>query len=108
MAWAIKLFELGRGERPVEEFIKLLSEKSIAKVGHTINLLEKYGNTLRMPHSKKISKDLYELRVRGKEEIRIIYAFKKGGIYLLHGFKKKTQKAPVRELEIAKKRLDKI
>ena len=50
-----------------------------------------------MPHAKKFENYLYELRIRGKEEIRIIYGFKGKTIYLLHGFKKtKTENAPER------------
>ena len=59
-----------------------------------------------MPHSKQLAKGLYELRVRGKEEVRILYCFKKKDIYLLHGFKKQTQKTPGKEIEIALKRIE--
>ena len=41
----------------------------------------------------------------GKNAVRIFYIFSYGRIiYLLHGFKKKTQKTPNRELMIAKNR----
>jgi len=58
-----------------------------------------------MPHAKKLTGKIYELRIRGKEEVRIIYAFVKNRIYLLHAFKKKTQKTPIREIKIALRRL---
>ncbi len=89
MAWDIIVFESNRGEKFVEEFIKSLSPSTIAKVSHGIDLLEKHGRFVGMPHVKKLNKDLFELRVRGKEEVRIIYAFVKNKIYLLHAFKKK-------------------
>ena len=57
-----------------------------------------------MPHSRQIGSDLYELRVRGKEEVRIIYGFKGKNIYLLHGFKKQKQKTPQKEIKTAKQR----
>jgi len=108
MAWNIILFESNRGERPVREFIKLLDNETGPKVSHDINLLEKFGNLLRMPHSKKLTKELYELRIRGKQEVRIIYCFKEKDVYLLHAFKKQTQKTPKKEIETALKRLDRI
>jgi phage-related protein len=106
VSWNILVFETQRGEKPVEEFIVSKSPQTKAKVAHLINLLEIHGNILSMPHSKQLSKGLYELRIRGKEEIRILYCFKGKDIYLLHGFKKQTQKTPGKEIDIALKRLE--
>lgn len=61
-----------------------------------------------MPHAKQLDSGLYELRVRGKEEIRVLYGFKQKTIYLLHAFKKQTQKTPRKEIETAVKRLTEI
>lgn len=105
MVWQIILFETKRGEKPVEEFILQQNSQAKAKIAHLIDLLEKYGPMLGMPHSKKLTSELYELRIRGKQEIRILYSFKKHNIYLLHAFKKQTQKTPHKEIEITLKRL---
>ena len=105
MNWNILVFETQRGEKPVEEFIISKSPQAKAKIAHLINLLEIHGNILGMPHSKQLTKGLYELRIRGKEEIRILYCFKEKDIYLLHGFKKQTQKTPNKEIVIALKRI---
>lgn len=102
--WKIILFETARGEKPVEEFIKSLTESTIAKVAHKIDLLEKHGAYLSMPHTKRLTPVLYELRIRGKVEIRIIYTFLQRNIYLLHAFQKKTQKTPTKEIETAQRR----
>lgn len=101
MAWNIISFESARGEKFVEEFIKSLDSKTIAKVGQEIDLLEKHGPILGMPHAKKLTGELYELRIRGKQEIRIIYGFFRNNIYLLHAFKKKTQKTPQKGIKTA-------
>lgn len=105
MTWKIILFELKRGEKPVEEFINSLNDTTTAKIAHTLDLLQKYGYRMGMPHSKKIDRDLFELRIKGSEEVRIFYAFKNNRIVLIHGFKKKTQKTPAREIDMALKRL---
>jgi len=68
MIWKIKFFESERKEKPVEEFIKSCESATIAKILRQIDLLEKYGKFLLMPHSKKLTKDLYELRIRGKKD----------------------------------------
>ncbi|MCL5666176.1 MAG: type II toxin-antitoxin system RelE/ParE family toxin [Patescibacteria group bacterium] len=86
----------------VEEFISSLEKSTIAKTLRTLDLLEKFTFNLSMPHSKKVANDLFELRVRGQQEVRIFYCFQKGTIYLLSGFIKKTQKTPPSELAKAR------
>ena len=105
MGWKILEYETVRGERPVVEFIKKQQSQAIAKTAHLIDLLETHGSFLTMPHAKRLEPNLYELRVRGKEEIRIIYGFKGKTIYLFHGFKKQKQKTPKKEIETARQRL---
>ena len=62
-----------------------------------------------MPHAKGMGSGLIELRVRGRQEVRIFYAFVLGKrIYLLHAFVKKTKTTPNRELAIARERKTEI
>jgi phage-related protein len=89
----------------VEKFIKELEENAVAKVLRSIDLLEKFGYELKLPHTKKIKRDLFELRIRGQQEVRIFYTFHKKGIVLLHGYIKKSQKIPNHELKVAVKRI---
>lgn len=105
IVWTILAFETASGDKPVEEFIQSQQPQTKSKITHLFDLLEKHGPMLGMPHTKKVASDLYELRVRGKEEIRIFFTFKDKKIYILHGFKKKTQKTPAKEINIALKRL---
>jgi len=104
----ILLFESTRGEAYVERFIHSLDYATTAKVLRTLELLEKHGSDLGMPHSKSLGKGLFELRVRGTREIRIFYAFVENDIYLLHAFQKKSQQTPVKEIDLARSRLDNI
>ncbi|MFA6917953.1 MAG: type II toxin-antitoxin system RelE/ParE family toxin [Candidatus Gracilibacteria bacterium] len=92
----------------IENFIKQLDKPIIAKTLRTLDLLEKYGNKLGMPYSKKIDAGLFELRIRGKIEIRIIYCFHKSVVILLHAFVKKSQKIPHSIMILARKRLDSL
>ena len=89
----------------VEKIISSLDDKTIAKVLRTVDLLEQFGNRLGLPHSKKIDRGLFELRVRGKREVRIFYVFKRNHAILIHGFVKKSQKAPQKELRLAKQKM---
>jgi phage-related protein len=86
----------------VETFLSSLTEKEVAKVIRTIELLEEFGNDLGMPHSKHMSDGLLELRIRGTREIRIFYCFHKSKAVLLHACIKKTQKTLDKELSRAR------
>lgn len=90
----------------VDNFIKSLEKPTGTKITRHIDLLVRFGNQLRMPYSKSLGDNLFELRVRGQREIRIFYTFKNGIAILLHCFIKKTQKTPKREIEIALAKLN--
>ena len=68
----------------VKIFLQTLEEQTFAKVLHVIDLLEEFGADLRMPHSKPLGKGLYELRVRGFQEVRLLYAFRTNSAVIVH------------------------
>ena len=104
MSWNIILYE-SKSRQPIEHFIKSLQPQTIAKLTRQFELLEEFGARLGMPNAKPLGGGLYELRVRGKQEVRLIYIFvKKENIYILHGFLKKTQAIARADLNIAKVR----
>lgn len=103
--WNVIFFETARGEKIVKKFIFKQTESTRGKIIRGIDLLKKYGPILGMPNSKQLTNKIHELRIRGQEEIRIFYGFTKHNIYLLHAFKKKTQKTPSKEIETASERL---
>ncbi len=105
MTWEIIYYDTLNGKQVIKDFIDSLQENAQAKLGRQLDLLEEHGNQLGMPHAKAMGGGLIELRIRGKQEVRIFYAFAFGKrIYLLHGFIKKTQTTPKRELAIARQR----
>ncbi|MEK7186194.1 MAG: type II toxin-antitoxin system RelE/ParE family toxin [Patescibacteria group bacterium] len=108
MSWNVIAFESSRRENPVEKFIGAQRSQVQAKIAHLLDLLEIHGNILGMPHAKMLSKGLYELRIRGKEELRIFYCFRGKNIYLLHAFKKQTRKTPPKEIKTAISRMQSL
>ena len=89
----------------IDKFILGLDPQIQARVLRQVELLEKYGNKLTMPYSKSLHGGLFELRILGNKQIRIIYCFHKDKIYFLNAFIKKTDKIPKREIDLAMKRL---
>lgn len=57
-----------------------------------------------MPHIKHISAGLWELRVTGRNQVRIIFIVERDVIVLLHAFFKKSEKIPSRDIKLAVKR----
>lgn len=85
----------------LEKFVYSLEKQTIAKILRTIELLGEFGNMLGMPHSRKVAPQLFELRIRGAQEIRLFYTLRKNTIVLLTGFIKKSNKIPHREIKRA-------
>ncbi len=89
------------GEEPARAYIEALSEKERAKVKSFIKLLQERGGYLDEPYAKKVEGTKYrELIVNfGNKGHRVFYFTHSGKrIVLLHGFPKKGQKTPPREL----------
>ncbi len=94
---------------PVVDFISERSPKEQAKILREIDLLEEFGLFLGMPHIRKIvNTELWELRIRlGTNIFRILFKDVDNKFILLHGFQKKTDKVPKKEINIALRRLEK-
>ncbi len=105
--WKIELYENARGEKLVEKFFDALNKKARLKIVHAFELLETFGLEGGYPHVKKLAgTNLWEYRILGSDSIRIFYVSMTGKIFLiLHGFKKKKQKTPNKEIKIAQERL---
>ena len=68
------------------------------------------GPHLGMPYTKAMGDGLFEIRARGPEGIgRAFFCCMKGKrIVILHGFVKKTQATPVKELRLARQRMKEV
>lgn len=82
----------------------------LADYAHLAQLLAEFGPDLRMPHSRAMGEGLFELRPRGRAGIgRALYCFLIGQrVVVLHAFVKKTQKAPDKDLRLARKRMKEL
>ncbi len=108
MAWRVLFFQTARGDYPVKEFIEEQDKIIRTKIGLSIRLLINNGPYLKPPYIKKLQSKLYELRISGKVAIRIFYTMTNNEYYLLHAFKKKSQKTPAKELKVALDRMGDI
>ena len=91
------------GKCPVEEFLESLPGKVVRKVVWVLRLLEDID---RVPASyfKKLAgtEDIWECRIQfGSNAYRVFCFFLNNSVVLTHGFVKKSQKTPAREIERA-------
>jgi phage-related protein len=104
----IRFFRHDSGREPVRDWLKNLGQSDRRTVGEDIKALQ-YGWPIGMPLARKMAENLWELRSRLSAGIcRTFFTVYGGEIVLLHGFVKKSQKTPAKELAIAKRRLTKL
>lgn len=90
-------------EKELDKFSKTIKDDFLSYV----NVLEEIG-FLSFPEAKKITRELFEIRVQHEGSYRCFYAYiKKEFVIILHFYKKKTQKAPIKNIKTAKQRLKK-
>lgn len=97
---------------PVREFVNSLPFDIQKQFYDAVTRLSD-GEMLQMPLSRSLAsihRGLHELRLKDASGIyRVFYFIKvKDAIYLLHGFKKKTQHIPLKELELVVKRIKEL
>ncbi len=77
------------------------TKQHFSKIVLHIEILEKTGSRVGLPYSKHIGNGVWELR---PNDYRIFFFVWNGNyIVLLHTFRKKTKKTPLREIQRAEK-----
>ncbi len=101
-------FRTGRGSEPVREWLKSLSSLEKRVIGEDVKTVQ-FGWPLGMPLVRKLEPALWEIRSNLPSGIaRVIFTVKDNSMILLHGFIKKSQKAPLDDLQLARVRLGQI
>ncbi|MBN1914811.1 MAG: type II toxin-antitoxin system RelE/ParE family toxin [Parachlamydiales bacterium] len=91
-------------KEPVREWLKTLTKSQKKIIGEDVKTVE-MGWPLGMPLVKSMGKGIWEVRSNFKNGIaRILFKMHKNQMVLLHGFIKKSQKTPLKDLETALKR----
>lgn len=104
--WKVTYYLTETGKNPVKDF---LDKKPSAKLKalRILSHIEEYGLTIAIPHIKKLTgTPLWEIRILGQDNIRILYVTKaERQVLLLHAFEKKTDKTPTKDIKTALDRL---
>lgn len=93
-----------------KDFLDKLPNKDAAKLTAIINNIEIYGlsTAKKQKWVKKLEKNLFEIRSQYSSNIQraIYFTFDSNHCVITHGFTKKVQKTPAKEINKAKARRD--
>ena len=102
MKWRITFYSAA-----FEKEVLQLPAGFVARFLRYAERMEVYGPDLGMPHTRAMGGGLFELRLKAAEGIaRVFYCMLVGRrIVMLHQFIKKSEKTPLKELDIARRRM---
>jgi len=97
--------------RACERELRDLPEEIRGDLADALARLEA-GHLLSMPLNRpmpSITHGVHELRLKDRSGVyRVVYAIRKGAIYVLHSFKKTMEQTPKKNMELARKRLKEV
>ena len=98
--FTIEYVELPSGRLPAREFIDSLDDAAAARIDAFIERLRTSGMRMHGKFVKKLSEDIFELRVKQFDRIfRVLFFFQPGMLIVVtSGFQKKTQRTPPAEI----------
>ena len=104
----VKFYQSSSMQEPVREWLKSLSTEDKKLIGEDIKTAQ-FGWPLGMPLVKKIEKDIWEIRTNLRDRISRVLLTRQGPyLVLLHGFIKKSQKTPSKDLDLARRRMKEV
>lgn len=105
MTWRIRYHT-----EAVESFVLALPDGLLARYLRLADMMLIFGANLGMPHTRALHDGLFELRIKDSEGIaRVFYCtVSNQTIVMLHGFIKKSEKTPHKELKLARERLAEV
>jgi len=98
--FTIEYVELPNGRMPARELVDSLDDKAAARIDAFIERLRVYGNRMQGKFVKKLTENIFELRVKQFDRIfRVLYFYQPGMLIVItSGFQKKTEQAPPGEI----------
>lgn len=102
-------YQTSAGNEPVREWLRRLPRDEKKIIGEDIKTVQ-FGWPLGMPLVRSLGDGLWEVRsnLRSNKIARVIFFMHKKSMVLLHGFIKKSQKTPPKDIELALKRMQEV
>ncbi len=98
--FTIEYVKLPNGRIPAREFVDSLDDRAAARIDAFIERLRIYGDRMHGKFVKKLTDDLFELRIKQFDRIfRVLFFYQPGmRIVITSGFQKKTEQTPRAEI----------
>jgi phage-related protein len=98
--FTIEYVELPNRRMPARDFVDSLDDQAAARIDAFIERLRVYGNRMQGKFVKKLTNDLFELRVKQFDRIfRVLFFYQPGMLIVItSGFQKKAQETPPSEI----------
>ena len=105
--WEVTFYETAQGQRPAEEWLKQQPVKAQGRFAWIFDLLEEHGTDVREPYVAHIRAKIWEVRVEhDRVQRRLLYfPAPERKFVMLHGFVKKTQRTPAKEIAVSEQRM---
>ncbi len=94
--------------KEVKDFVTELGEDTMSRVQRFTDMLTRFGYRLRMPYSKNILPGIFELRIGGIHNIRLMYTFSNDTAIVFYGFEKKTEQISLQEMNTIKMKFNRL
>jgi len=82
----------------VRHFLLSVEKTAYAKIEKQIELLRIFGYMIRMPYSRFVLPGIFELRIIGKTNLRLMYTFHSGSAIVFCAFVKKTNEISEKDM----------
>ena len=106
MDWRVVYFREASGRSPIETFVDGLAMEEKVETMVGVDMLRTHGILLGRPWAAPLGKGLWELRIRTRRQLRILYFLHTEKTFvLLHGFVKKSRAVPQAEIQTALRRM---
>jgi phage-related protein len=101
----LRFFRSAAGNEPVREWLKALGRPQMKVIGEDALHVQRHW-PISKPLVDGLGGGLHELRSTVmRKEYRVFFYINDSVMVLLHGYQKKTQKAPATEVALARKRM---
>ena len=110
MRMKVNFYELPSGRSPVEDFITDLPKADQARFAEVIVGLEEFGLAYGRVQFKPLRGKLWEVKFSSPGGgFRMAYVLVTGiDMVVLHAFRKSTQKTPLKDLDLAERRMKEV
>lgn len=93
----VAFYAIDNGNSSVFDFLEKLSERARSKVVRQLKYVQEFGLTPAVPNIKKVAgHNFWELRILGKDNIRLFCIQKGTKVIMIYAFNKKQKKLPLK------------